>query len=287
MRPIIKYRGGKSREIQEFQRFIPEAFDNYIEPFLGGGAVFFFLEPENAILNDVNDRLMTFYGQVRNNYQDLSGELFELQQIYERNQIEFTNNRVAILDSNIRVENLNEALYYRIRDMYNGIIEPEYMQGTLYYFINKTSYSGMLRFNQQGEFNVPFGRYVNFNTRIITPHHCELLNRAELLNADYSNIFELAEPDDFMFLDPPYDCTFNDYGNLNMQNGFDEEHHRRLAVDFRNLNCQTLMVIGRTELTEELYRSRIIHEYPKNYSVNIRNRFNANASHIVVSNYRV
>lgn len=287
MRPIIKYRGGKSREIQEFQRFIPETFDNYIEPFLGGGAVFFFLEPENAILNDVNDRLMTFYGQVRNNYQDLSDELFELQQIYERNQIEFTNNRAAIVDPNIRIENLNEALYYQIRDMYNGIAEPEYMQGTLYYFINKTSYSGMIRFNQQGEFNVPFGRYVNFNTRMITHQHCNLLNRAELLNTDYSNVFEQARPDDFMFLDPPYDCTFNDYGNLNMQNGFDEDHHRRLAADFRNLNCQAMMVIGRTELTEELYRNRIIHEYPKNYSVNIRNRFNANASHIVVTNYRV
>lgn len=287
MRPIIKYRGGKSREIQEFQRFIPETFDNYIEPFLGGGAVFFFLEPENAILNDINDRLMAFYGQVRNNFQNLSGELFELQQIYERNQIEFTNNRVAIVDSNIRIENLNEELYYRIRDMYNGIVEPEYMQGTLYYFINKTSYSGMIRFNQQGEFNVPFGRYVNFNTRMITPQHCDLLNRAELLNTDYSNVFEQAGPDDFMFLDPPYDCTFNDYGNLNMQNGFDEEHHRRLAADFRNLNCQAMMVIGRTELTEELYRNCIVHEYPKNYSVNIRNRFNANASHIVVTNYRV
>ena len=287
MRPIIKYRGGKSREIQEFQRFIPETFDNYIEPFFGGGAVFFFLEPENSILNDINDRLMNFYGQVRNNYQDLSRELFELQQIYERNQIEFTNNRAEVVNPDIRIENLNEALYYRIRDMYNGVIEPDYMQGTLYYFINKTAYSGMIRFNQQGEFNVPFGRYVNFNTRMITTQHCDLLNRAELLNTDYSNIFEQSGPNDFMFLDPPYDCTFNDYGNLNMQNGFDEEHHRRLAADFRNLNCQAMMVIGRTELTEELYRNSIIHEYPKNYSVNIRNRFNANASHIVVTNYRV
>ncbi len=287
MKPIIKYRGGKSREIQEFQRFIPATFEKYIEPFLGGGAVFFSLEPENAILNDVNDRLMNFYGQVRNNYQELSRELFELEQIYEKNQLDYTKNKAAIGNSNIRIENRNETLYYKLRDMYNGIIESEYMQGTLYYFINKTSYSGMIRFNQQGEFNVPFGRYAHLNTRMITLNHCNLLNRAELYNTDYSDIFERANVNDFMFLDPPYDCTFNDYGNLNMQNGFDEEHHRRLAADFGNLNCKAMMVIGRTELTEELYRARIIHEYTKNYAVNIRNRFNANASHIVVTNYRV
>ncbi len=287
MKPIIKYRGGKSREIQEFQRFIPTTFDNYIEPFLGGGAVFFFLEPQSAILNDVNNRLMTFYGQVKNNYHELSRELFELEQIYESNQIDYIKNKAAAANTNIRIENRNEALYYKLRDMYNGNMESEYMQGTLYYFINKTAYSGMIRFNQQGEFNVPFGRYVHFNTRMITPEHCDLLNRAELYNTDYSDIFEQANVNDFMFLDPPYDCTFNDYGNLNMQNGFDEEHHRRLAADFRNLNCQAMMVIGRTELTEELYRTGIIHEYTKNYAVNIRNRFNANASHIVVTNYRV
>ena len=59
MKPIIKYRGGKSREINEFSRFIPDDYNNYIEPFLGGGAVFFRLEPQNAIINDVNNRLIT------------------------------------------------------------------------------------------------------------------------------------------------------------------------------------------------------------------------------------
>ncbi len=121
----------------------------------------------------------------------------------------------------------------------------------------------MIRYNRQGEYNVPFGRYVHFNTRIITREHSQLLQRAELFNVDYENIFEMAHDGDFMFLDPPYDCVFNDYGNVDMQNGFDEEQHRRLANNFRNLPCRAMMVIGRTALTEELYGDLIQYQYPK------------------------
>ena len=86
MRTIVKYRGVKSREISEFRRIIPEHYDRYIEPFFGGGAVFFELEPERAIINDVNEKLMNFYTEVRDNYAQLTAELEELQLIYEENQ---------------------------------------------------------------------------------------------------------------------------------------------------------------------------------------------------------
>ncbi len=287
MKPIIKYRGGKSKEIREFASLIPQDYDRYIEPFFGGGAVFFFLEPERAVTNDINVRLISFYRQVRDEYPALSRELSGLQAVYEENQRDFARLRAMEPDPSIRVENRNEALYYRLRDMYNHLTVPEYMEGTLYYFINKTAYSGMLRFNRQGEYNVPFGRYSHFNTEIITPEHSGLLKGAQLYAEDYSGIFERAGERDFMFLDPPYDCTFNDYGNLDMENGFDEKQHRRLAADFRNLNCRALMVIGRTPLTQELYGDHIVHEYKKNYAVNIRNRFSADAAHIVVANYRL
>lgn len=285
MRPIIKYRGGKSKEIPEFLRFIPNDYERYIEPFLGGGAVYFDLEPEDAVINDINGRLVEFYREVRDEYPQLSQELGNLQNIYEENQRVYEQNRAAEPDRSIRIENENERLYYQIRDMFNGLQPSPYIDGTLYYFINKTAYSGMIRYNRNGEYNVPFGRYVHFNTRIITQQHSALMQGAEIHNLDYAEIFNMANNNDFMFLDPPYDCIFNDYGNLNMQDGFNEEEHRRLAQDFRNLNCRALMVIGRTPLTEELYGEFIRHEYPKRYSVNIRNRFNAQASHIVVTNY--
>ena len=192
--------------------------------------------------------------------------------------------QIKMKDKSRHIENKNEALYYLLRDMYNGIIEKKYLDATLYYFINKTSYSGMLRFNSKGEFNVPFGRYKNFNTQLVSEEHSELLKRTEITNEDYSEIFDQCTVNDFIFLDPPYDCIFTDYGNIE-QHGFTEDDHRRLAQDFRNLASRALMVIGKTPLTEELYRPFIRTKYSKTYAVNIRNRFKSESTHLVVTNY--
>lgn len=282
MNPVIKYRGGKSREIPRILKYIPDKFNRYIEPFFGGGAVYFYIEPDKAILNDINTRLMTFYRQLKNQYPIMRAQLDDLQRQYEKNQLAYKKLKAEHPDE--RVPNANEDLYYRLRELYNHP-DGTYLDGVLYFFINKTAYSGMIRYNSNGEYNVPFGRYPNFNTQIITSRHSELLQTAELFNLDYSEIFAMAEEDDFMFLDPPYDCVFNDYGNIDMMNGFDEAQHRRLAADFRNLTCRALMVVGKTPLTEELYSDYIVDEYYKNYAVNIRNRFNNDKMHIIIKNY--
>ena len=282
MKPIIKYRGGKSKEINNFIEFIPNQYDRYIEPFAGGAALFFYLAPNAALINDINSRLVNFYSAVRDNFDSLKAELTRLELTYCSNQMEYE--QIKMKDKSRHVENKNEALYYLLRDMYNGIIEKKYLDATLYYFINKTSYSGMLRFNSKGEFNVPFGRYKNFNTQLVSEEHSELLKRTEITNEDYTEIFNRCTVNDFVFLDPPYDCIFTDYGNIE-QNGFTEDNHRRLAQDFRNLGSRSLMVIGKTPLTEELYRPFIRAEYSKTYAVNIRNRFKSESTHLVVTNF--
>ena len=282
MKPIIKYRGGKSKEINNFIEFIPNQYDRYIEPFAGGAALFFYLAPNAALINDINSRLVNFYSAVRDDYDSLKAELTRLELTYRSNQMEYE--QIKMKDKSRHVENKNEALYYLLRDMYNGIVEKKYLDATLYYFINKTSYSGMLRFNSKGEFNVPFGRYKNFNTQLVSEEHSELLKRTEITNEDYSEIFNRCTVNDFVFLDPPYDCIFTDYGNIE-QNGFTEDNHRRLAQDFRNLESRSLMVIGKTPLTEELYRPFIRAEYSKTYAVNIRNRFKSESTHLVVTNF--
>ena len=282
MNPVLKYRGGKSREILRFLQYIPDNFNRYIEPFFGGGAVFFYLEPDNAIINDLNGRLMMFYQQLRDDYPAMRIQLDELQRQYEVNQAEYK--RLKALSPDERVPNANEDLYYKIRELFNHP-DDSFLDGVLYFFINKTAYSGMIRYNNSGEYNVPFGRYPNLNTHLVTAQHSELLQRAELFNMDYRKIFDMAGEDDFIFLDPPYDCIFNDYGNIDMMNGFDETEHRRLAEDFRNLSCRALMVIGKTPLTEELYSGYIFDEYYKNYAVSIRNRFKNDKMHVVVKNY--
>lgn len=282
MNPVLKYRGGKTKELPRFVEHIPFEFDRYIEPFFGGGAVYFFLEPERAILNDVNSRLMRFYTQLRDQYPLLRKQLNDLQSQYETNQRAYQVLKTQTPQA--RVPNANEDLYYALRNLFNRP-DDTYLDGLLYFFINKTAYSGMIRYNSSGEYNVPFGRYENLNTRLITEQHSLLLQSAQLMNVDYSEVFRMAHEDDFMFLDPPYDCVFNDYGNIDMMDGFDEKQHRRLAEDYRQLSCKALMVIGKTPLTEELYGDYICDEYFKNYSVNIKNRFNYDRMHIVVKNY--
>jgi DNA adenine methylase len=143
----------------------------------------------------------------------------------------------------------------------------------------------MIRYNSKDEFNVPYGRYKNLNTSLVTKAHCQLLANIKMYNFDYKDIFEMADKDDFMFLDPPYDCVFSDYGNVEYKDGFNEKNHIELANQYKTLKCKALMVIGRTPLTERLYGDFIVEEYGKSYAVNIRNRFKSAASHILVSNY--
>ncbi len=283
MKPMIKYRGGKSKEIDRFINNMPKDYSRYIEPFLGGGALYFHLQPDKAIVNDINFKLFSFYKEMQKEYPLARKQLDKLQKIYEENQTIYE--RLKKQHPEEKVENKNEILYYLMRDAFNHKIETEYLDAVVYFFINKTAYSGMIRYNANGEYNVPFGRYKNFNTKLISDEHYKLLQRTEIYNYDYSKIFDMAEKDDFIFLDPPYDCIFSDYGNDNYKDGFGEKEHRRLANDFRNLSVKALLVIGKTPLTEELYGKYIVEAYDKSYAVNIRNRFKSDAKHIIVTNY--
>ena len=283
MKPLIKYRGGKSQEITQIINHIPKYTGRYIEPFFGGGALYFYLEPSKAIINDINFKLMAFYAGVKSNFELLQKELSEIEEVYVANRRKFEELKEKTPE--LRVDDRNEFLYYRIRDMFNGLIEKKYSDALLYFFINKTAYSGMVRYNAKGAFNVPYGRYANLNTSLVTKAHSRLLSNAEIYNLDYSDIFNIAQKDDFMFLDPPYDCIFSDYGNLEYKDGFTEKNHIQLANNYRNLKCKALMVIGRTPLTETLYGDMIVDEYGKSYAVNIRNRFKSSATHILISNY--
>ena len=283
MKPLVKYRGGKSKEIPHIIKHIPEYRGKYIEPFFGGGALYFYLEPKKAIINDINSKLISFYNGIKTDFESIQNELTQLEKIYTINRIKFEELKSKTPE--LRVDDDNEALYYQIRDMFNDLTKKKFSDALLYFFINKTAYSGMIRYNSKGEFNVPYGRYSNLNTTLVTENHSKLLSKAKIYNVDYRHIFELAKEDDFMFLDPPYDCIFSDYGNIEHKDGFNEKNHIELANAYKNLSCKALMVIGRTPLTEKLYGDMIVDEYRKLYAVNIRNRFKSAASHILISNY--
>lgn len=161
MKPLVKYRGGKSKEIPYIQKHIPKFQGRYIEPFFGGGALYFYLEPKKAIINDINSKLISFYKGIQSNFNLIQNELKEIENYYIINRINFEELKSKTPE--LRVEDDNETLYYKIRDMFNDLHEKKYSDALLYFFINKTAYSGMIRYSK-GEFNVPYGRYLNLNT---------------------------------------------------------------------------------------------------------------------------
>ena len=264
MTPFIKWAGGKRQLLGRINELLPNSFNNYYEPFIGGGAVLFNIRPTNSFINDINKALINTYIQIRDNHIELI-------------------NLLKVLDKKVAL--YQKEFYYEARIEYNKLLKNNiYSVETAAYFIflNKHGFNGLYRVNKKGEFNVPYGRYKNFNTNLITNKHYELLKNTEIYNLDYAKIFEMATPNDIMFLDPPYDCVFNDYGN---DDGFNEEDQRRLAEEYKNLNTRALMIVAKTPLTEELYSKFIVEEYDKNYAVNIRNRFKSEAKHIIIKNY--
>ena len=279
MNPMIKYRGGKSKEISHFISNMPENYNRYIEPFFGGGALYFYLEPQNAIINDVNTKLYSFYKQMQEEYPSVRKQLDELQMVYEQNQKEYEGLKKKHPEE--RVENKNEALYYKIRDMFNHKIESEYLEAVVYFFINKTAYSGMIRYNAKGEYNVPFGRYKNLNTKLITDKHYELLKRTEIYNYDYSEIFNMAGNNDFIFLDPPYDTDFSNYEGKD----FTKKDQERLAEALKKTKAQFILVIKNTEFIYSLYKDIFqILTFDNQYTYNVRSRNNRNVEHLIITN---
>jgi DNA adenine methylase len=289
MKPMLKYPGGKSRELdiinpKNLDLFstphIPK-FKRFIEPFVGGGALFFDLAPKHAIINDVNSKLVNFYRDVRDNYDLMIAQLTTIKAVYDTNskhlQKEIEKN------PDVKHRDQNKELYFALREEFNHST-GRYLESVLYYFINKTAFSGAIRYNREGFFNQSFNFSPTLNISI-TEAHSNLLKNTDIYNADYSTIFEKTSTDDFMFLDPPYDCIFHEYGNLKTLDANNEEFQRRLASDYKNLHCPALMVISKTPLIQELYAPYITQTYEKRYSVNYKNAVNTTVDHVIIKNY--
>ena len=133
--PIIKWSGGKKDEIKKFIEYIPEKYDTYLEPFIGGGAVYFHLNPNKAVINDLHNELIDFYSSIKKGF---SNEIYTF-------MCEHPN---------------EEEIYYQVRS-YKPTTALENAQR--FYYLRKTCFRGMLRYNSSGEFNIPYGRYKNFN----------------------------------------------------------------------------------------------------------------------------
>jgi DNA adenine methylase len=179
---FLRYPGGKRKQLSFLVNYLPEGKDikgTYIEPFVGGGSVFFYLNPERALISDLNSDLITLYKGIKL-YPHKVWEIFE----------SFPEGKAA---------------YYNIRnDEIKG--KPLYYRAARTLFLNRTCFKGMWRHNSQGNFNVGYGgeerRWVITHQNII--ELSQILRKAEILNSDFENVILNASKDDFIFLDPPY-----------------------------------------------------------------------------------
>lgn len=258
LKPIIKWSGGKSDELNHILEHIPTTYDTYLEPFIGGGALYFHINPNKAVINDVHKELIDFYQSIKNGN---------------------ANNIYDFMKSHPN----DEETYYKVRSYnHDDILD----NAKRFYYLRKTCFRGMLRYNKKGEFNIPFGRYKTCNYEDLKNKEYEnLLKNTEIHNESFEYIFEkYNDPNNFMFLDPPYDSEFTDYGYCS----FGKDEQQKLAECFKNTKIKCLIVIGKTPFIEELYKDYIVGEYDKKYRFKLhsgRIGDEINNKHLIIKNY--
>ena len=211
-KPFVKWVGGKTQLIDQLEALLPADFDKwenvtYIEPFVGGGAMLFYMlqthsNIKSAVINDINPDLTTCYKVVKESPSELVQSLKEIQKEYYA----------------LKSEEARKQFYLQMRDEFNTKALDDIRNTTLFFFLNRTCFNGLYRVNKSGFFNVPFGKYE-------TPTICdantiyadsELLQNVEILTGDYQQTLQYAKGNTLFYFDPPYrplnsTSSFNDY----------------------------------------------------------------------------
>lgn len=268
--PFVKWAGGKRQLLDRIKARLPKHFNGYMEPFVGGGAVYFGLQPEKAIINDINESLINAYRQIQ-----ISPE-------------EFVN---VISEHDRKIADAGKEYYYKVRELYNDkLMRAEYDMelAVLFVFLNKHCFNGLYRVNGSGLFNVPYNNSVKEScSRENILAVSRSLQKVCIKSGDFQDACELAKKDDFIFLDSPYaplnPTSFNSY----TKEGFDIESHKRVAVVFRELTkrgCYCMLTNHNTELINELYA-----DFNKTV-VDVRRMINSDAKNrvgkeIIITNY--
>lgn len=251
-KPVLKWAGGKQQLISELLSNMPSKYNRYIEPFFGGGALFFAVEPMDAIIADSNPDLINFYKTLASD--------------------------VDSLIKAVKEHKNDEETFYKIRSI-NPSTLSKVEQAARILYLNRTCFNGLYRVNRKGEFNVPYGHYKN-------PTICDeqllratsnALKKATILLGDYKNVLqENAQPGDFIFLDPPYlpISKYSDFKRYTKEQ-FYEEDQIDLANEINRLHelgCHVIMTNSNHELIHELYKGdqfkTTVHKTRRNISRN-------------------
>ena len=293
-KPFIKWVGGKTQLIDQIDKQLPIDFDNwenvtYIEPFIGGGAMLFYMlqrypNIERAVINDINSDLCKCYQAVRDMPEQLISSLRAMERKYQ----------------NIGTEEDRKSFFMKVREHYNEKSMDIIENTTLFIFLNKTCFNGLYRVNKKGKFNVPFGKYAN-------PTICDaetirldskLLQGIEILSGDFESTFDYAHGNTLFYFDPPYrplsdTSSFNDY----TKEAFNDNSQIRLKnyCDKINKAGYKLMLSNSDgkrknesdNFFDQLYSSYHIERLWASRSVNSNPQKRGKLTEILVRNYRV
>lgn len=271
MKPILKWVGGKGALIKQLKPLMPVSYNNYIEPFIGGGAVLLNLKPKKAYVNDYNDELINLYEMIKRKPDEL----------------------IIDLKKHINEENY----FYQIRSLdrdpkvYNQLTNVEKASRIVY--LNKTSYNGLYRVNSRGELNVPFGRYKN-------PNFCDEKNIHELSEyfnkndikfstGDFEKVLINIKEGDFVYIDSPYypiseTSSFTGY----QANGFSTQDQKRLKKFCDKIDKKGAFFMASNsscEFIKELYSDYCIDTIYARRSINSKASGRGAIEEVVITNY--
>lgn len=272
-KPFVKWAGGKRQIIDKLKKYVPEDFNTYYEPFVGGGALLFELSPKHTVINDSNKELMNVYSVLCN--EEKFKKMCSVLNHYETNH--------------------SEEFFYEIRDKDRNINTfnrlSDYTRAARTIYLNKACYNGLYRVNSKNQFNVPFGKKLKVNTydgsNLITVSNYLTMNDISILCVDFEEAVKEATKGDFIYFDPPYDSdteTFNAY----TETGFSKEEQRRLAEVFKDLDargCYVMLSNHNTTLINELYKDYNIHIIEAKRNINSKGNKRGKVEEVIITNY--
>ena len=272
-KPFVKWAGGKRQIMDKLTKYVPDEFNTYYEPFIGGGALLFELSPKKAVINDSNKELM-------NVYEVLCDEQKFKKMCSVLNTYEIKHNEEFYYE--IRNKDRNKNAYNRLSD---------YTRAARTIYLNKACFNGLYRVNSKNEFNVPFGKKSKVNTyeggNLITVSNYLTMNDIKILSIDFEEAVKEAKRGDFVYFDPPYDSetsTFNSY----TEEGFGKEQQRRLAKVFKELDEKGIYVMlsnHNTTLINELYNGFNIHVIEAKRNINSKGNKRGKVEEVIITNY--
>ena len=256
MTPFVKWVGGKRRLIPTIIEYMPKEFNTYYEPFLGGGALLFALEPKKAIVNDFNADLINTYNVIANR-EKMNLMCKELDK-HEKNHCEKYFYDIRALDRN--------------KETFNKL--EDYFKASRFIYLNKSCFNGKYQVNKKNEFNSSFNKQKKVNTynkeNIENIHNYLCNNDVTILCEDFEKSLINAKENDFVYLDPPYDNikqVFNKY----TANGFNKNEQVRVSIVFKELDkrgCYVMLSNYDTPLIRELYKNYNIYKIESCTNIN-------------------